>query len=182
LKVKGNFASLEFYKQGNLLNYKEKFVKPFNVLEEVLSRSHPLDSAKHELQSHGFSHELALQRLGEPAVQTYLAQRFSGATLPSNFVQLVHQRTDGNPLFMVNVTDHLVERGVLGRQDGQWVLTREHAASEMGLPATLRQVIETQIARLSAPQQAILEVASVAGMEILYGDSRGRTRRRTRGD
>ena len=33
MKVKGNFASLEFYKQGNLLNYKEKFVKPFNVLE-----------------------------------------------------------------------------------------------------------------------------------------------------
>ena len=67
---------------------------------------------------------------------------------------------------MVNVADHLVERGVLGRQDGQWVLTREHAASEIGLPATLRQVIETPIARLSAPQQAILEVASVAGMEF----------------
>jgi predicted ATPase len=109
---------------------------------------------------------MALPWLKETAVRDYLEYRFPGATLPRHFVQLVHQRTDGNPLFMVNVADHLVERGVLGQQDSQWVLTREQDASEMGLPATLRQGIEAQIARLPARQQALLEVASVAGIEF----------------
>jgi tetratricopeptide (TPR) repeat protein len=134
--------------------------------EEVLSRGHPLDRVKHELQAHGASRELALQRLGESAVHAYLAQRFSGASLPADFVRLVYQRTDGNPLFLVNVAEHLVERGVLGQQDGQWVLRREQVTSEIGLPSNIRQLIEAQIARLPAPHQAILEVASVAGMSF----------------
>lgn len=134
--------------------------------EELLSREHPLYVTTHELQAHGQCQELALTWLPEPAMSAYLEQRFPGAPFPSDFVQLLHQRTEGNPLFMVNVADHLVERGVLGRQNGQWVLMQEQAASEIGLPATLRQVIEAQIARLPAPHQAMLEGASVAGMDF----------------
>jgi hypothetical protein len=38
---------------------------------------------------------------------------------------LIHQRTDGNPLFMVTVANDLVAQGVLAKITGEWELCRE---------------------------------------------------------
>src|SRR5262245_8842552 len=84
---------------------------------EVLSRDHPLHMVKQELQLHRHCRELALRRLDEPAVAEYLTRRCPvGAGQSMSLRRLagaIHARTEGNPLFMVNVVDDLVGRGVL---------------------------------------------------------------------
>jgi predicted ATPase len=39
-------------------------------------------------------------------VEEYLTTYLPGALLPAGLARLVHQRTSGNPLFMVNVVDY----------------------------------------------------------------------------
>src|SRR5690606_16974497 len=78
---------------------------------EAIVRGHPLLSVKQNLQLHGLCAELPLAPLSEAAVATYLAARFPGLTPTDELVQQVFQRTDGNPLFMINVVEHLVARG-----------------------------------------------------------------------
>src|SRR5262249_43624503 len=91
---------------------------------EVLTRDHPLKDIKHELQLHGQCEELALDFLSEGAVEEYLKLRFSigarGAAPLQPLAHFIHQRTDGNPLFMVNVTNELVARETISRRDGRW--------------------------------------------------------------
>ncbi|MGH9670582.1 MAG: AAA family ATPase [Terriglobales bacterium] len=147
---------------------------------EAMMSGHPLRAVKHELQLHGQCAELALRPLDEAVVAEYLARRF-GSTAPApagegrgeglplaplqKLAKLLYRRTEGNPLFLINVVQDLVARGVLPHA-GQWDMERGTKAIEIAVPQTLRQLIEQQLERLGAEEQAVLEVASVAGAEF----------------
>src|SRR5262249_9676772 len=142
---------------------------------EGLTREHPLKAVKQELHLHGQCQELALDFLSEAAVAEYLAVRFSvgargqwkdqaEAAPLRRLAHLIHQRTDGNPLFMVNMMEYLLSQGVLVQVDGQWTLKKEEPAA--AVPENLRQMIEQRLAQVKPPERAVLEVASVAGAEF----------------
>src|SRR5215472_4159224 len=131
---------------------------------EVLGNGHSLRAVKQELQLHQQCKELRLGLLTEADVGAYLQSRFpTEATGPSSFsrlVHIIHQRTEGNPLFIVNVVDYLSAQGVLGESG----VIRPAAPIEV--PANIQQMIEKQLDRLSPEEQRVLEVASVAGMQF----------------
>jgi len=128
---------------------------------EMLADGHPLRTVKQELQLHRQCEEQRLALLTEEHVAEYLTRRFSAETTGWSSLQglarLIHQRTEGNPLFMVNVVDYLATQGGLG-ESVEKVQSR--------VPGDLRQMIEEQIHRLSPEEQNTLEVASVAGAEF----------------
>jgi len=134
----------------------------------VQGNEHPLHTVKQELQVHGHSTELSLTLLSPKAVGDYLAARFTSAPqLPLGaLARFIHRRTEGNPLFMVNMVDDLVSHGRISRSDGQWVLPGELEEMEPEVPENLRQMIEKRAERLSPEEQRILETASVTGTEF----------------
>ncbi|MCI0355412.1 MAG: AAA family ATPase, partial [Acidobacteria bacterium] len=133
---------------------------------EVSLSSHPLRAIKQELRMHKQCAELPLEFLSEGMVAEYLAARFPGSELPAELARMIHQRTDGNPLFIVNVVDYLIAHGWIVECDGQWEAPGEVEKLEVGVPEDIRQVIEKQIERLSREEQRVLEAASVAGAEF----------------
>ena len=48
-------------------------------------------------------------------VITYLAWRFEALSLPVGLAEMLHRRTNGNPLFLVTVVDELVRQGGAAR-------------------------------------------------------------------
>lgn len=133
---------------------------------EVLVGDHPLRGVKQELQLHDQCEEVVLDFLPEEAVKEYLTTRFSGHQFPPHLHQVIHHRTDGNPLFMVNVTNYLVSQGVIAMADGRWELKGDPGDLDVGVPESLRQLIEQQLHRLSSEERETLEAASVAGPEF----------------
>jgi predicted ATPase len=130
---------------------------------DALQRGHPLQTVHYELQRHGHCVELSLPLLPEAAVATYLARRFPDACVPAGLARLVHQRTEGHPLFMVTVVEEWVRRGWLVPADGAWTLRGVQADVARLVPESLRQMLEQQLERLSPRDQRVLEVGSVAG-------------------
>src|SRR5262245_24884713 len=138
-------------------------------IPEANSPSRPLRGVKEELALHGDCRELRLGLLGEATVREYLERRLgTGAAPPPlrELARVIHRRTDGNPLFMVNVVDDLVRLGVLAYHDGAWSLGRsvEHVASTV--PDTLRHMIAWQLDRLDGADRRVVELASVAGIDF----------------
>jgi predicted ATPase/DNA-binding winged helix-turn-helix (wHTH) protein len=136
---------------------------------DVIIREHPLKTVKQELQLHNYCRELALEPLSEAQVAEYLAMRFevgahSRASL--RLVQLIAQRTEGNPLFLVSVVDDLIARGMFMQTDTGWELKEEAATIESRIPDSIRQLVALQSGRLSPAEQQTLEAASIAGMEF----------------
>ncbi len=133
---------------------------------EVIVKQHPLRELKRELQVHRRCSELALELLSEAAVAKYIHQRFPNHRLPETLSQFLHGRTDGNPLFLVNVVDFLVSQGRIARKENVWALTIPLDEVEIGIPDSLQQLIETQIEQLSEDERRLLSVGSVAGLEF----------------
>ena len=104
--------------------------------------------------------------LSATAVSSYLKQRFAGgARLPLGKLAVgLHQRTEGNLLFMANVADAWVAHGLMTQHQGQWEWHGDWQTIE--IPATIRQFIAQQLDRVSSVERVVLEVASVAGGEF----------------
>ena len=132
---------------------------------DVIVNRHPMRAIKQELQAHGECEELALGCLTAAEVSKYLACRFAEHQAPAALARLIHQTTDGNPLFMVNVVDYWVSQGLLAETDGSWRLT-SNIDGRMGVPESLRQMIDKQLERLTPQERRVVEAASVAGREF----------------
>ncbi len=132
---------------------------------EVILGDHPLRSVKRELQAHGLCHELPLEYLGEEAVAAYLQSRFPCHHLPGGLQRTIYRRTEGNPLFMVNLVEYFTDKKMITEEKGTWKLHVDLAEVEQEIPSNLRQLIEKQIERLNPDERTVLEGASVAGLE-----------------
>lgn len=133
---------------------------------EVILSGHPLKAVKQEMGAHRLCQELDLDFLTESAVAEYLATRFAGSDFSTELARLIYDRTDGNPLFMVNVVDYLVAQGLIMASDGKWELKVSVDQVVVGVPDGAKQMIDKQIDHLSPQQQQLLEAASVAGVEF----------------
>ena len=137
---------------------------------EMLVYDHPLRTMKQELELHRNCEELRLKPLSEEDVAGYLAKCLSSNGLPQSdsLAAAIHERTDGNPLFMINVVDYLVDAGLLaGSREARAAESAEIlVADRIEVPRSVRQMIERNLERLKPEEQAVLEAASVAGPEF----------------
>jgi len=67
---------------------------------------------------------------------------------------------------MVNAADYLVTEELIGKCEGNWELVVDIKNIEVGVPDSIKQMIEKQLDHLGTNEQRILEVASVAGVEF----------------
>lgn len=131
---------------------------------ELIVSGHPLKTVKQELLAKQHCEELPLEYLSEDAVAEYLSVRFPTNRFPPDLARLIHERTEGNPLFMVNVLNYLLSEGKIIKTAEHWQLNARLEELEVGVPENIREMIEKQIARLTPEDQQVLEAASISGM------------------
>ncbi len=112
-------------------------------------------------------HELLL--LDRAAVEAYLRERLpvpDRAQAPDlrALADFLHERTEGNPLFLVAFTEELIEREVIHHDDEGWKLAT--APESIEAPATIQQLLERELQQLDEAERDLLETASIAGMEF----------------
>jgi DNA-binding winged helix-turn-helix (wHTH) protein/tetratricopeptide (TPR) repeat protein len=117
------------------------------------------------LRSRGLCTDLVLEHLGPAAVAEYLTARFGAASAAPGLASALHERTRGNPLFVVQMADALSEQGLTQAREG----TPQPDAGEplrRILPESTVQHIEAEVDRLPVFARTLLEAASVAGVEF----------------
>jgi len=132
-------------------------------LEPTDGQPHALRSLRHELALHRQCAEEALTGLDRAEVGTYLALRLP-AEAAGDLAETVYRRTAGQPLFLVHLTDYLVQTlDAPEAGPGSAAEPRTLSEAATGLPHSLRHLIEEQIERLDRTKQQVLDAASVAG-------------------
>jgi predicted ATPase len=102
--------------------------------------------------------------LSEAAVGAYLTARFPDQNLPAGLASWLYRRTEGNPLFLVNMVEHALEQGWMRAGTVAWDGPAAYADGVGDIPETLRQLIERQLAHLGGEEQRVLAAGSVAGL------------------
>ncbi len=131
---------------------------------EAAESSLPLDRLKRDLVARRLAQEIVLPPLTECDITEYLAEGRATDAVQQELAALLHRNTEGNPLFMIAVLEHMLQAGLVEREEGLWRLRRPAGDITLQVPESLRGMIATQIERLSATEQRVLEVAAVAGM------------------
>ncbi len=132
---------------------------------DVVVSENPVTALKQELLVHRLCSEIALQPLGQAEVGQYLALESGGAAAPEGLAELVYRYSEGNPLFMVAVLEHMQDRGLIAVESGSWQIKAPLEQSNLEVPESLRNLIELQIERLSAKEQRLLEGASLPSVD-----------------
>ena len=133
---------------------------------DMLLAKHPFLQIKPDLQARGVCHELALEFLTLEEVETYLALEFPGNRFPRETAALIHAKTDGNPLFMADLTHYLRDRGVIATESGCWDLAKPLPDLERDLPESVRAMIQRKLEQLGEEDRRLLVGASVQGYEF----------------
>jgi DNA-binding winged helix-turn-helix (wHTH) protein len=107
--------------------------------------------------------ELQLELLGEDSVRQYLERRLADAETAAALAPHIAARTDGSPLFMVAVVDHLIDDAILQRTGEGWRANRPLARVADEIPPSVTRLLREQIATFAARERAVLEAACVAG-------------------
>ena len=85
---------------------------------DVAQAQHPLKTVKQDLLVHQLCREIALEPLSEAEVAEYLAIGAPGFAVPEGLAALIYRHSEGNPLFMVSVLDHLRNLGLIAIEGG----------------------------------------------------------------
>ena len=130
---------------------------------DAAMNEHPITLLCRKLQRERAASQLALPPLSASDVASYLRERFEWREIPSNLAAVVHEQSDGNPLLMVTLTNHLVSRELLTQVDGMWSLSASPESIVAGAPEGLRELVDEDLENLGREEREALELASVAG-------------------
>jgi len=121
---------------------------------------------KQQLALHRQCEEIALAPLSQSAVGEYLATRFIGMTLQDDLAATIRGRTEGNPLFVARLVDHLLDADVLEVDAAARAIRLRDGDVARHVPRTLRAMIEQRADALAPDARELLEAASVSGSAL----------------
>jgi class 3 adenylate cyclase/tetratricopeptide (TPR) repeat protein len=108
--------------------------------------------------------QLPLAPLGPGATRELVSDLLGDDPSTGGLAETIHERTAGNPFFIEEVVQSLVESGQLEGARGGYRLASEIEALEV--PATVQAVLAARIDRLPEREKQVLQAASVIGKEF----------------
>ncbi len=113
-----------------------------------------------------YYHDIQLQNLSLSVAQNMLASLLKTETIPPDLKRWVQSKAEGNPFYLEELVNSLIESDTLSRDNGSWKLTRSLAESD--IPSSLHGLITGRLDRLDNQTKRILQKASVIGRDFLY--------------
>jgi predicted ATPase len=87
-------------------------------------------------------------------------------SIPSDLKRFVQDKAEGNPFYLEELINSLIESEALVQDNGSWKITR--AISESDISPTIHGLISGRLDRLERETKRILQEASVIGRAFLY--------------
>jgi class 3 adenylate cyclase/tetratricopeptide (TPR) repeat protein len=115
--------------------------------------------------SRSYYRQIALAPLGAEAIEELLAELLGSDPSLDGLAELIRDRTQGNPFFIEELVQSLVEAGSLAGERAGYRLVRP--VEDAAVPASVQAVLAARIDRLGPREKAVLQAAAVIGKEFL---------------
>jgi class 3 adenylate cyclase len=84
-----------------------------------------------------------------------------GTSLPEAARDLIVRRSEGNPLFIEELLESLIDQGIIERHDGEWSV--KEIPADLEIPDTVQAVVAARLDLLEPAEKAALQAAAVIG-------------------
>jgi class 3 adenylate cyclase/tetratricopeptide (TPR) repeat protein len=110
--------------------------------------------------------EISLQELSSSETQDMIASLLKTEKIPADLQRFIQEKVEGNPFYLEEAVNSLIESKTLIQADDDWRVTRPITESEIS--ATIHGVISARVDRLEKESKRILQEASVIGRTFNY--------------
>lgn len=134
---------------------------------EATRARQPLETLALGMKIRGRCHVVRPGLLSHDAVQGMIESALPEMAPDRTLVDTVHQRTSGNPLFVLALIDHWKATSAVVLQADGWRAAANFGELGKGVPESLTAMIHRNMETLSPEEQLLLEAASVSGREFV---------------
>jgi class 3 adenylate cyclase/tetratricopeptide (TPR) repeat protein len=111
-------------------------------------------------------HEIRLQDLSPTESQLMVESLLKSKKIPSALQQFIHDKVEGNPFYIEEVVNSLIETEALVHVKSDWEITRP--ITETDISSTIHGVISARLDRLDFETKRALQEAAVIGRIFYY--------------
>ena len=132
--------------------------------DAAVDRSHPLSRTMAGLSRIPGFKRIPMRGLAAEEIRQ-IASSVTGKEIALGLAEAVERETEGNPLFVQEVVRHLIEQGLLSREEARLQVPGDEALVSR-TPEGLREIIGMRLSRLSDDCNHLLDIVSVIGREF----------------
>ncbi len=132
---------------------------------EDVSSDSPLSKVLMKLNRERLLETVQVRGLNKEDTTNFIKQVFGEQTVSTEFVDLIFQRTGGNPFFVEEVLRSLVEDGTIFRTEKKW---DRKPIQELIVPESVKVTLRSRLTKLGPEALVILRWAAVAGSEFNF--------------
>lgn len=105
--------------------------------------------------------DILLDRLDESSSKKLIEDKL-GSKANDKVIELIWEKSEGNPFFIEQITLYLKEENIISLRDGEYTLSYK----KFEIPDKLKTIIISRIDRLKKEQKEIVKVASILGRKF----------------
>jgi class 3 adenylate cyclase/tetratricopeptide (TPR) repeat protein len=151
----------------DLVEYLADSLRDVPVLMLCLARPELLELRGEWMAGKENASLVTLGALDGEETDALIANLLAGTTLSEEARSRIAAAAEGNPFFVEETLQMLVDENVLAKSNGSWSVIGD--ISKVTIPPTIHAVLAARLDRLDADERAVIERASVVGRVFWWG-------------
>jgi predicted ATPase len=143
-----------------IMLYRKEDITKGSPAYELLSQSTMLEA----------STTIKLSRLGYSEVADLITRKLGRTDIPKSFINSIYKETEGNPLFVHELLNSLIQEGILDPTSYTSI-----EAKKIRVPPSIKEVLMRRIAKLSPEAKKVLNYAAIIGVRFDFETLRALT-------
>ncbi|MFO7793041.1 MAG: tetratricopeptide repeat protein [Candidatus Saliniplasma sp.] len=134
--------------------------------EELKTREEelPIETILERMKEEKLVDVLDVERLGFQPVANMIKDFLRTKDLPESFLLMVYRESEGNPYYVIEILNSMMDEGVIDPYSYNW--DPEEELSDISIPSSIKDITNRRIERLSKKEKNVLMYASVIGTEF----------------
>lgn len=122
---------------------------------------HPLEEKINNLERYSAAEVVEIEKFSNMQSHAFVNEKFPDNNFNPEFFNQISNLTKGNPLFLEEILNNLVERDTITKKENIFILAEN--VDTIQLPNTITAIIKERFERLQDDLQEFLQIASVQG-------------------
>jgi len=107
-----------------------------------------------------------VSRLDQPSVSELVRSYINRDDLPEDFIWTIYRETEGNPFYIVEILDSMMQEGIIEPDSFYW--NPEEELSNISVPSSIKDMTNRKIERLGRDEKNLLYFAALLGNEFNF--------------
>ncbi|MGM0404562.1 MAG: tetratricopeptide repeat protein [Thermoplasmatota archaeon] len=151
----------------NLTDYRVFILGAYRPEElKTHGEKRPLEILLDRTKQEGIVDIIEVDRLGFQPVSEMVRNQLNSSGLPESFLLTIYKETEGNPYYVIEILNSMVDEGIINPYSYKW--NPEEELTNITIPTSIKDITNRRIERLDDLEKKVLMYASVIGKEFNF--------------